>query len=88
MVMGNFRIDSPHGLRVAAMSSVGIAANAQWLFEQQLEDGKLELVLPDKELVAMPIHALVPSGRFVSARTRALLDYLIEEFAQDPLLCL
>jgi hypothetical protein len=28
----------------------------------------------------------LPSGRFISARTRALLDFLIEEFARDPLL--
>jgi DNA-binding transcriptional LysR family regulator len=86
MVTGNFRADSPNGLRAAALSGIGIAANAVWLFEQQLADGRLEQVLPDWELCPMPVHAVLPSGRFISARTRALLDFLIEEFARDPLL--
>lgn len=86
MVMGNFRADSPHGLRAAALAGIGIAANARWLFEQQLATGALEVVLPDFELVSMPIHAVLPSGRFVSAKTRALLDHLVEEFVKDPLL--
>ena len=86
MVTGNFRTDSPHGLRAAALSGIGIAANAVWLFEQQLADGQLEEVLPNWELCPMPVHAVLPSGRFISARVRALLDFLIEEFARDPLL--
>lgn len=85
MVGGNFRADSPHALRAAVVADVGIAANARWLFERQLETGELEVVLPDDELMPMPIHAVLPSGGFVSARTRALLAHLVEEFASDPL---
>jgi LysR family transcriptional regulator, regulator for bpeEF and oprC len=85
-VNGNFRTDSPHGLRAAALSGIGIAVNARWLFEAQLASGELEIVLPEFEPEPMPIHAVMPSGRFVSARTRTFLDYLIDEFAADPLL--
>ena len=86
MVTGNFRADSPHGLRAAALAGIGVAANARWLFERELATGDLEIVLPDFELVPMPINAVLPSGRFVSAKTRALLDHLVEEFVRDPLL--
>ncbi|MVZ98653.1 LysR family transcriptional regulator [Sphingorhabdus sp. IMCC26285] len=86
MVSGNFRTDSPHGLRAAAVAGIGIAANARWLFDDELASGALEIVLPDHELKSMPIHAILPSSRFVSARTRALLDHLVREFALDPLL--
>lgn len=86
MVSGNFRTDSPHGLRAAALSGIGIAANARWLFERELATGSLEIILPDFDLVPMPIHAVLPSGRFVSAKTRALLDHLVDEFVHDPLL--
>ncbi len=86
MVTGNFRADSPHGLRAAALAGIGVAANARWLFERELATGDLEVVLPDFELAPMPIHAVLPSGRFVSAKTRALLDHLVEEFVRDPLL--
>jgi LysR family transcriptional regulator, regulator for bpeEF and oprC len=86
MVTGTFRADSPHGLRAAALAGIGVAANARWLFERELATGDLEVVLPKFELVPMPIHAVLPSGRFVSAKTRALLDHLVEEFVHDPLL--
>lgn len=86
MVSGNFRTDSPHGLRAAAVAGIGIAANARWLFDDELASGALEIVLPDHELISMPIHAVLPSSRFVSARTRALLDHLVREFSLDPLL--
>ncbi|TSB02220.1 LysR family transcriptional regulator [Sphingorhabdus contaminans] len=86
VVSGNFRADSPHGLRAATLAGIGIAANAHWLFEQELASGALEIVLPNFELLPMPIHAVLPSGRFVNARTRALLDHLVDEFVRDPLL--
>lgn len=88
MVTGNFRTDSPHGLRAAALSGIGIAANAAWLFERELANGTLEVVLPNYEPTPMPIHAVMPSGGFVSARTRALLEHLVNEFASDPLLAI
>ena len=86
MVNSNFRADSPHGLRAATLSGIGIAANAHWLFEKQLAANELEVVLPDYELLPMPIHAVLPSIGFVSARTRAFLEHLIDEFSRDPLL--
>lgn len=86
MVNGSFRADSPNGLRAAALAGIGVAANATWLFEQHLASGELEIVLPGFQLMPMPVHAVLPSGRFVSARARALLEHLISEFAADPLL--
>lgn len=86
MVTGSFRADSPHALRAAALAGVGVAANGRWLFERELESGALQAILPDHELAPMPVHAVLPSGGFISARTRALLDHLVREFANDPLL--
>jgi LysR family transcriptional regulator, regulator for bpeEF and oprC len=88
MVRGNMRIDSPNGLRTAALSGIGVAANARWLFEKHLETGELEEVLPNFEPEPMPIHSVLPSGQYVLARTRALLEHLCEEFASDPLLAI
>ena len=84
--MGNFKTDSPNALRAAALSGIGIAVNATWLFENELADGTLERVLPDQEPEPMPIHAVLPSGRYVAARTRAFVDFMADAFARDPLL--
>ncbi len=87
-VQGNFSADSPNALRAAARSGMGIAANAVWLFENDLRDGSLEAVLPDFKPVSMPIHIILPAARHVAARTRAMVEFLAQEFANDPLLAI
>ena len=87
-VSGNFRADSPNALRAAALAGVGIALNAAWLFERELANGSLEVVLPGFAPQPMPIHIVLPSGRHIAARTRALVEFMTQEFAADPLLSL
>ncbi|GEO01499.1 LysR family transcriptional regulator [Novosphingobium sediminis] len=85
-VSGTFRADSPDALRVAALAGIGIAVNARWLFEDDLAAGRLVEVLPDHPPADMPIHLVMPAGRYIAARVRALADHLIAAFAADPLL--
>lgn len=85
-ISGSFRADSPNLVRAAAIAGLGIAVNARWLFEDAIAAGQLEHVLPDYEPVHMPIHIVLPPGRYVPARTRSLVDFLSREFARDTLL--
>lgn len=85
-VSGNFRANSPNALLAAALAGIGIAVNAWWLFENEVASGRLEVVLPDNEPMPMPINLVLPPGRYVAARTRAVMDFLTEAFANDPLL--
>ncbi len=85
-VSGTFRADSPDALRAAALASIGVAVNARWLFEEDLASGRLIEVLPDHPPADMPIHLVMPAGRYVAARVRAVADHLIAAFAADPLL--
>lgn len=84
-VNGRLRANCPSTLRAAALAGAGIVQSARWLFEEDLASGALVEVLPDCEPEPMPIHALLPSGQYVSARTRLFLDYLAGCFARDPL---
>jgi DNA-binding transcriptional LysR family regulator len=84
-VCGLLRANCPSTLRAAALAGAGIVQSARWLFEEDLASGTLVQVLPDCVPEPMPIHALLPSGQYVSARARLLLDYLTEQFARDPL---
>ena len=43
--------------------------------------GTLVRLLPDWDTEPYPLHALLPSGRFVPARVRALVDFLAQRFA-------
>ena len=60
--------------------------NARWLFEDAIAAGQLEHILIEHEPVRMPIHIVLPPGRYVPARTRSLIDFLSRAFAADPLL--
>jgi LysR family transcriptional regulator, regulator for bpeEF and oprC len=83
-VSGNFLADNPNALRIAALSGAGVVVNARWLFEPDLESGRLVEVLPGFEPVPMPIHIMLPSGRYIAARTRALVEFIATAFANDP----
>jgi LysR family transcriptional regulator, regulator for bpeEF and oprC len=83
-VNGNFCADNPNALRIAALSGMGVALNARWLFEGDLQSGKLIEVLPDFEPVPMAINIMLPSGRYVAARIHALVDFIAKAFADDP----
>lgn len=85
-VNGSFRADSPNALRAAAIAGIGVAVNARWLFERELANGTLVDALPSFEPSVMPINIVLPSGRYVAARTRALIEFLVRAFAADPLL--
>ena len=87
-VSGTMRADSPNALRAAVLAGVGIAVNAVWLFERELAQGRLEIVLPHHVPQPMPISIVLPSVRHVAARTRVLVEYLTAAFANDPLVAL
>lgn len=84
-VSGRLRANCPSTLRAAALAGAGLVQSARWLFEDDLPGGRLVEVLPECEPEPMPIHAVLPSGQYVSARTRLFLDYLADCFARDPL---
>lgn len=87
-IRGNVRTDSPNGLRAAALAGIGIVLNADWLFEDALASGALERVLPDHQPVTMPIHAVLPHGRHVAARTRLFVEHVAAALARDSLCAL
>lgn len=84
-VAGNFRADSPNALRAGALAGIGIALNARWLFENEIKSGALEVVLPGQEPEQMPIQAVLPSGRYVAARTRLFVDHVAAALSRDEL---
>jgi DNA-binding transcriptional LysR family regulator len=41
--------------------------------------------MPDHPPETMPIQAVLPSGRYVAARTRTFVDFVADALARDPL---
>lgn len=84
-IAGSLRADSPNALKAAALAGIGIAVNARWLFERELADRTLVELFADNPPEAMPIHAVLPSGRHIAARTRLFVDHVAAMLARDPL---
>ena len=70
---GEHRRDACPVRRLAYKASVDVAAD--------LRAGRLVRLLEQYEGEAVPISAVMPSGRFVTARVRAMVDYLAQRFA-------
>jgi DNA-binding transcriptional LysR family regulator len=67
-------------LHHAAMQGMGIGALATFMSHDAVVRGDVEIVLPDWRIVTLYIYAAMPSRKYVPARTRAFLEFLVESF--------
>ncbi|MGN6315844.1 LysR family transcriptional regulator [Trinickia sp.] len=69
--------------RIWAVDGYGIALKSLWDIDADLRAGRLRIVLPDWRYAwDTPLHALFHRNRYRPPRVRALLDFLIDRFAQ------
>ncbi len=83
-VHGRFRTDSAEAVRVAVIAGMGLAVTSSWLLQRELATGAVQMVLPDWRAPAAPVHAVYPSQRNLAPRSRAVIDFLVDEFRADP----
>ena len=80
---GRFRTDSSEAMREAVMAGVGLALAPSWVFGADLTSGRAKAVLQRFQAEQVPIHAVYPSRRNLAPRTRAVIDFLLDEFRLD-----
>jgi DNA-binding transcriptional LysR family regulator len=78
---GNIQTNSSEVVRAAVLSGMGIGFSPTWLFEAEMAQGDLQVLLPDWPAPSMPVHLVSPSQRRQSAKVRAFADHLLA--AQD-----
>ncbi len=83
-VSGRFRTDSSEALRAAVLAGVGFALFSTWAFPEELATGQVRTVLHEFQAERVPVHAVYPSRRNLAPRTRAVIDFLADEFRLDP----
>ena len=69
-------------VRQWAVRGDGVAYKASVDVAADLRAGRLVRLLADYEGEAVPISAVMPSGRFVPTRVRAMVDHLARRFAE------
>lgn len=85
-VRGRFSADNSEAVREAVIGGAGIAVLPVWLFKDEIDRGLVQLILEQFEPTPLPIHAVYPSRRLLSAKVRAMIDFLAAEFARIRLL--
>lgn len=83
-VSGNFQSNSAEAVRAATLAGIGIAFAPVWLFGEDIQAGRLKVVLTDYPPKPMPIHAVLPETRRHSAKVKACVDFFHAEFETDP----
>ncbi|MDN3918826.1 LysR family transcriptional regulator [Roseateles violae] len=71
----------------AALHGLGVAGLPSFLIEDALLEHALERVLPEWRLYSFTIWAAMPTRKYLPARTRVFLDFLLEIFGgedRDP----
>jgi len=61
---------------VWALHGGGLVLKSFWDVQEDIEAGRLEVVLPRVRLPASAIHAVYPHGRLVSSKVRLCVEFL------------
>jgi len=80
-VSGDRVVDDASLAREWAVSGAGVIFMTETEQRRNLQSGNLVRLLNEWETDPYPLHALLPSGRFVPNRVRALVDFIAERFA-------
>jgi DNA-binding transcriptional LysR family regulator len=70
-------------LRRAALGGMGICSLPEFIVAEDLAAGRLERVLADHHTPRLVLAAVWPSRRFVPAKVRAFVDYLVDALGGD-----
>jgi DNA-binding transcriptional LysR family regulator len=69
-------------LRDAAVKGIGIARQPSFIVGSDIAAGRLVVVLPDFPPQDVTIHALYAPNRFLAAKSRVFIDFLVERFGR------
>ncbi|MDH3355670.1 MAG: LysR family transcriptional regulator [Chromatiales bacterium] len=81
-----FRMRSNNGdvLNRAALDSLGVVATMSFICYRELEQGSLRQILSEYKMEEVGIYAVYPAQRHLPGRVRLLIDYLVEQFGDEP----
>lgn len=73
--------DSSMAMRIAALNGVGIVYMLRLAIQEDLDAGRLSLVLPGPALPTAPVYALHAFGRHTPARARLFIDFVAAQLS-------
>jgi len=85
-VKGTFQSNNSDAVLQMALAGIGIMALPKWMSDPYIQNGELEVILPEYTPQGFPIQAVYPQNRYVPSKVRSFVSFLQQTFAGDPLL--
>ena len=82
-VTGNLEFDNPMALRDVARKSLGVVLLPQYVVQEDVRAGILQVALQDYVLEDPDLYILYPSSRNLTPKVRSFVDFLLKQFS-DP----
>jgi DNA-binding transcriptional LysR family regulator len=79
-VSGPIEVNSPIAARAAALAGLGFAILPDFIAMAEIENGRLVPVLDEFLLNGGGIFAVYPHRRYLPAKVRVFVDYLVQWF--------
>jgi DNA-binding transcriptional LysR family regulator len=83
-VSGSLRLDNENAVRHAALAGCGIALLPTYIVGSDLQQNALCAVLPDCRPPETTLYATYLPNRYVAAKVRVFVDYLVARFGPSP----
>jgi DNA-binding transcriptional LysR family regulator len=78
---GRVRVTAAEGVREAVFAGLGVTVASQWMFDPELQDGRVRATLEDWTLPRIDLWAVFPTGRRASAKARAFATFIESQLA-------
>jgi DNA-binding transcriptional LysR family regulator len=77
-IRSNFRCNNGENLKIAACKGLGITFLPEFYIADEIRHGELLTLLPEYTFPSISAYAVYPSKRYLPEKTRALIDFLVE----------
>ena len=81
-ISGRLRVNSPEAIREYVNAGLGIAQGPQWLYEEGLKSGNLQLLLNEYVAPLVPIQIVYLANRLLPQRAIVFMDFMADVFAE------
>lgn len=83
-IHGKLHVNNGDFIAATAIHGGGIGLLPNFIIHEALRSGRLVQVMPDWIVPPIGIYAVYPQTRALPAKTRALIDFLVERFGPEP----
>lgn len=80
-----FTVNDLDTLCEATLNNMGITALPYYMIREHIESGRLVNLLPDVNFPTRTIHVVYPENRYLSAKSRAFVDFMANYFIENNL---